>query len=143
VRPSSNGDANGAKIILGIFIGGPLLLVVVVAAISFGAIGANIALRSGASRAPTDATEHANQDAARFRKAFAQVKTGNARTGRGGMTINQVVALLGKPHPNDISVAQTNDKEDTTYTYPFRQARGAPVWIVDFTNGRATVKSAL
>jgi hypothetical protein len=52
-----NGDGDAAKIILGIFIGGPVLLVFVVAVISFGAIGANIALRgsSGARSSNRDA----------------------------------------------------------------------------------------
>ncbi len=55
--PKPNGDTDAAKLILGIFIGGPVLLVVVVAAISFGAIGANIALK-GSSSATAPSTGH-------------------------------------------------------------------------------------
>ena len=139
--PKAKGDANLAIVIFGIFIGGPLLLAVFVAAISFGAIGANIAI-GGSSHAKAQPTAHGNTSATRFSKAFATITVGDARTGKGGMTMRQVVALLGKPHPGDISVTHSGSEAVTTYTYRFHHATGALAWVVDFANGRVTDKSS-
>ena len=133
--PKKSGGVSVVKVILGVFVGGLLLVVGCVAVIGLGANSASNSLSSD--------TAHFDKSAAHFRVEYRKVKVGNTLTGKGGMTIAQVVALLGKPDKGDISVTNTGGTKLATYDYHFFQATGSPSWVISFTNGHVTDKTSM
>jgi hypothetical protein len=137
-QPAPKRDKGGQKvwkIALGVFLGMLLLLGGCVALIGIGANSASNSLSSD--------TAHFDKSAAHFRVEYRKVKVGNVLTGKGGMTIAQVVALLGKPDKGDVTVTNSGGEKDVTYDYHFFQATGSPSWVISFTNGKVTDKSSL
>ena len=93
------------------------------------------------------AYEHGDAAAARLRKAFRRVEVGDPTTGKGGMTIAQVVALMGRPDEphadGSITAIRKDGHKVIWYTYLPRFASYDPAWDVFFTNGRVSGKRSL
>jgi hypothetical protein len=83
--------------------------------------------------------------AEQFRTALGRVRVGNRTTGKGGMTVREVVALLGRPSDTQLTTIGsapdlTGGHLATSYYYFFFQATGSPRWRLDFTKGRVSYK---
>lgn len=72
------------------------------------------------------------------KEQFDQVKTGDTVTGEGGMTLEEVEAILGKGEK--LSESQSGDLKMEFYQWNAEGEFGANV-TVDFVNGKASSKA--
>jgi hypothetical protein len=134
--PPQKGGRSPAKIIIpGVLVGGLLLVAGCAVVVALGTSSA--VHRASVQEAKSTAR------AARFRSKLKLVKVGDPITGEGGSTVNQVLALLGRPHYGDTTVTHSGGATLMTYSYHFPEATGSPSWIVSFTNGHVTSKTSM
>jgi hypothetical protein len=117
-----------------------IIVVLIVASIAFGGEddSTTTTTTDTSKEAPKTEAKEEKESGKVTREQFDQIVTGDALTGEGGMTIEEVEAILGKGEK--MTESSTNDMTMEFYTWDAEGDFGATV-TVDFTNGKAASKS--
>ena len=118
------------KVIVGVLTACVLLATVI--------IGANA---DRADNAISSARSEDMQAGAEFDKKFKKVKLMSVVTGKSGMSLDQVAAILGKPKPSDITEETSPGITVTTWTWSFVLSDRLTIYTVKFLNGQTSTKS--
>ncbi len=129
------------KLVLKIVLAGMILLVITIA-------GCTALVGAGANQAAKaiDKAQAKDTTAARaFKAKWERVRIGNTLTGKGGMTMTQVAAMLGKPKPKNIIRSQTAGLTAVTWSWDFwlSDSSQPSSYSVDFLNGHTSGKAVL